>query len=70
MGPDDLNGYGYFPVRLYWTEAGFQAPAYVHTNINTTFLVFNVQKMKIEIMKTHFDKKGNRKTHTEKESKI
>ena len=26
MGPDDFNGYGYFPVRLYWTEAGFQAP--------------------------------------------
>ena len=26
-GDDDFNGYGfYFPVRLYWTEAGFQAP--------------------------------------------
>ena len=25
-GPDDFNGYGYFPVRLYRTEAGFQAP--------------------------------------------
>ena len=25
MGPDDLNGYGYFAVRLYGTEAGFQA---------------------------------------------
>ena len=25
MGPDDLNGYGHFTVRLYGTEAGFQA---------------------------------------------
>ena len=24
-GPDDHNGYGYFHVRLYWTEVGFQA---------------------------------------------
>ena len=24
-GPDDLNGYGYVHVRLYWTEVGFQA---------------------------------------------
>ena len=26
MGPDDLNGYGYFTVRLYGTEAGFSSP--------------------------------------------
>ena len=24
-GPDDLNGNGYFYVRLYWTALGFQA---------------------------------------------
>ena len=24
-GPDDLKGYGYFYVRLYWTGVGFQA---------------------------------------------
>ena len=23
MGPDDLNGYGYFHARLYWTEVCF-----------------------------------------------
>ena len=24
-GPDDLNGYGYFYVRFYWKEGGYQA---------------------------------------------
>ena len=31
MGPDDPNGYGYVPVRLYWAEAGFQAPSSKNT---------------------------------------
>ena len=27
LGPDDHNGYGYFHVRLCWTEVDFQASA-------------------------------------------